>query len=192
MKRVMRFSVIVAGALGVALSAGCGGDTEGATVTAAGAATTVATADTAAPVATAGATQPAGSSGPPCTRVDVPAELLRIRAGKREMATAPPPKLSATSEPQTTNSGDYAYASLPIDLTGPGRYTLRFGPVDDFFDVPRIQMGVAFQQADDFTAQVHPVGRSEMTTDPDGKRYLKFDVQIENVSPCTSYVMFVY
>ncbi|KPM56567.1 hypothetical protein ACG83_01205 [Frankia sp. R43] len=126
-----------------------------------------------------------------CTRVDVPAELLRIRAGKRELATAPPPKLSATSEPQTTNSGDYAYASLPIDLSGPGRYTLRFGPVDDFFDVPRIIPMVAFQQADDFTGQVSHAGGLAMVTDPDGKRYLKTDVEIKEVRPCTSFVMFI-
>ncbi|WP_152991408.1 hypothetical protein [Frankia sp. R43] len=175
MKRRARSSVAVS-SLGIALLAGpllagCGSGGEEGTVTAASVAQS-------------------GDPDAPCTKVDVQARLAEMRASKRDLLATPP---AAPGQPdiQIGNPGDYAYASLPIDLTGPGRYTLKFGPVDEGFDYPRIQKSVAFLPADDFAAQVETAHTTEMITDPDGKRYLKVDVTIKNIDPCTSFVMFI-
>ncbi|EFC82040.1 hypothetical protein FrEUN1fDRAFT_4858 [Parafrankia sp. EUN1f] len=113
-----------------------------------------------------------------------------MRASKRELQTTPP---ASAGQPgaQIANPGDHVYASLPIDITGPGKYTLKFGPVDEGFDYPKIQKALSFLPADDSTAQVGHPDSIEMTTDPDGRRYLKAAVTIENISPCTSFVMFI-
>lgn len=169
MKRLVRSSIAIS-SLGMALLSGCGSGGEGVTVTAASV---------------------AESADPdsPCTKTDVAARLAEIRAFKRDHKTAPPEAASTPGVQDVT--GDYAYSSLPIDITGPGKYTIKFGPVDEGFDFPNIQKALDFQQAADFTARVEHAGNPEMVTDSDGKRYLRADVEIKDVGPCTSFVMFV-
>ncbi|WP_128422968.1 hypothetical protein [Frankia sp. EI5c] len=170
MKRLARSFVVVGCSLGIALSAGCGSGGEGVTVSAASVAQS-------------------GDPDAPCTTVDVPTKLAEMRVGKRELLATPPP-IAGQPGTQIENAGDYAYASLPIDITGPGKYTIKVGPLDEGFDYPRNPTGFAFS-TDGFAGQARPTGKPEMITDSDGKEYLQLEITVENSGPCKSFVMFV-
>lgn len=50
---------------------------------------------------------------------------------------------------RTYNNGDWAYESVPIDITGNGEYIVDFGPVPASFDYPLHPTGITFDWPSD-------------------------------------------
>lgn len=121
-----------------------------------------------------------------CTKVDTEQHKKEIRLDKARLS-----KVHAGSPP--ANAGDWAYASDPVDVEGPGTYAFRFGSIDKDFDFPRTPVGVTFDFGG-FLGRVTPTsGRGPIiTSGADGSRYFEawFDVA-GGVLPCTDLVIFV-
>lgn len=106
------------------------------------------------------------------------------REYKRGHGTAP-------SGERVANAGDWAYASAPVNVPGPGTYTFKFGPIADGLDAPT---AFSIFPPDGFTGSIGPSenGAIKEATDPDGKRYLLVDLSVSgNVSPCDNFVAFI-
>jgi hypothetical protein len=87
--------------------------------------------------------------------------------------------------PTTSNDGEPAYPSRPIDVETPGDVTVYFGPVDPWFsfDNPQTQGWTTYWPTDT-GFNIRPIGGEEIV-DLDGARYVKVNLRVsgEHFSP---------
>jgi hypothetical protein len=119
------------------------------------------------------------------------AEGQRLRQFKKDQNAklAPGAKLPA-------DAADFAYQSLPIDITQNGTYTLYFGPVDASFDWPNSPTGVSFSFPSDSHFIILPgaggTGEVGMVT-VNGQRYLKVVTSISDfTAPYYQFTGWIY
>lgn len=72
--------------------------------------------------------------------------------------------------PHIGNRDFDAYQSEPVDVVGPGEYTLHFGPLGDEFHYPTSPSGLAFGAPPDVEFDYHNATQGYVTKD--GRRYL--------------------
>ncbi len=112
----------------------------------------------------------------------------RLREYKKEQNAKVPP-----GQPLPENAADFAYESLPVDITGDGKYTLYFGPVDTWFNWPQNPRGVTYNFPPDAEFSVIPSGPVKMAT-VNGKRYLEVGVTVSGFTgaPYTGFTGWAY
>ena len=89
------------------------------------------------------------------------------------------------------NSGDWAYQSLPIDITSAGRYTLTI-PVPQSFNYPTSPYGFAFESPPDAPFRVAMSGTAKVYVDH-GQKYLTFPVTASgNVTSYGGYTAWIF
>ena len=82
--------------------------------------------------------------------------------------------LVKTGAPAALNSVNFAYPSLPIDIAGPGKYSIHFGPIDEAFRLGDQPTGWSTYWPPDTSFRIRPVGGEEIVS-LDGRQYLKTD-----------------
>ena len=114
-----------------------------------------------------------------------------LRDSKRDMNA----DHSATDFPGGVpeNSGDWAYRSLPVDISGPGIYKFDFGPLGPDFDWPNRPSGVAFDfNPPGFRGTIRPAGGAGIIT-LNGGRYFEVSFKVDNIaSPCAGLTLWAY
>lgn len=118
------------------------------------------------------------------TAADISQKLEEYREYKRSHETGP-------GGEKVANYGDWAYASAPVNVTGPGTYTFRFGPLADGADAPKV---FSMFPSSGFLGSVGPSEKGVMreVSDADGKRYLLVDLAVfGKVVPCDSLIVFI-
>lgn len=118
------------------------------------------------------------------SEVDISQKIEGYREYKRAHETAP-------GGERVANYGYWAYASAPVNVTGPGTYTFKFGPIVDEFDVPK---AFSVFPSDGFLGSIGPSESGEIKeiVDADGKRYLLADLSVfGDVTPCDSLIVFI-
>lgn len=89
------------------------------------------------------------------------------------------------------NSGDWAYQSLPIDITSAGSYTLTI-PVPQSFDYPTSPYGFSFDSPPDVPFRVEMSGAPRVYVDH-GQKYVTFPVTASgNVTSYGGYTAWIF
>jgi hypothetical protein len=112
------------------------------------------------------------------------AEGQRLRATKNSQAASP-------SGYAVLNSGDYAYESGPIDITGDGPYTLSFSPVDATFNPSQVPFAIAFEIPPDagFRVALGPASVSNVN----GVLTASVPITVRNFTrPYSQFTMWIY
>lgn len=111
----------------------------------------------------------------------------RVRLEKKQQAGQPQARAAG-------NIGDFAYRSQPQDISGPGTYTLTFGPVLPDFNFPSSPSALTYDFPPDFAGQIGPaLSEPHMVSRSDGTRYLEVSFEVRgNVPPCSGLVAWVY
>ena len=86
------------------------------------------------------------------------------------------------------NAGLYAYASRPVDVSGPGTYRFDFGPVSSDF----VPSGFVYMLPPDFQVDNMPLGPLSLVT-VDGSKYLEGSISLGGKVPtCRGLVAWAY
>ena len=89
--------------------------------------------------------------------------------------------------------GNWAYESIPIDITGNGTYLFDFGPVPASFDYPSNPRGIAFDWPSDSHFSVVPANTATRTVTLRGKRYFQVGFTVSGFSsPYSGYRAWIY
>ncbi len=89
--------------------------------------------------------------------------------------------------------GNWAYESVPIDITGNGTYLFDFGPVPASFDYPSNPRGIAFDWPSDSHFSMLPAGTPTRTVTLRGKRYFQVGFTVSGFSsPYRGYRAWIY
>ncbi len=134
----------------------------------------------------AAAPQPSKSAS--CGQGDTQSRSDAIRAEKRANPLAPDGRPAA-------NAGDFAYASRPQDLAGPGRYVFEFGPVGGDFNFPVAPSALTYDFPAGFTgnAKAATTAKPQVVRLIDDNRYLRVSFDIDGTfPPCRSFVAIAY
>ena len=92
-----------------------------------------------------------------------------------------------------TRHGNWAYESIPIDITGNGTHLFDFGPVPASFDYPSNPKGLAFDWPSDGHFSVVPANSVMHTVTLRGKRYFQIGFSIFHFSsPYRGYRAWMY
>jgi hypothetical protein len=128
----------------------------------------------------------------PCTTVDPQREVQQIITQKTEMTRRASPYYQ-----NPANGTDWALASEPVDLTGPGLYVFRFTGIPADFDFRTKPGGFNLIRPNDFNGQLRPAadGGRGVVTDPDGSRIFELPLRLEDgpgrTTTCTGLIMFI-
>ena len=96
------------------------------------------------------------------------------------------------SDPDLSDTGDWAYPSIPQDIPGDGKYTFDFGPVDPSFNWPKSPSSVGFEGPWTLAFRLSPQNAIHMADLSTG-RYLEVTFFISNAQAgCKGYVMWIY
>ena len=88
---------------------------------------------------------------------------------------------------------NWAYESIPVDITGNGTYLFDFGPVPASFDYPSNPKGIAFDWPPDGHFSVVGANTAPRTVALRGKRYFQVGVTVfQFSSPYTGYRAWIY
>jgi hypothetical protein len=92
------------------------------------------------------------------------------------------------------NAGDWAYQSLPQDVTLPAPYKFDFGPLAADFNWPNSPGGVSIDSPPEFSATITPApGLASSIVTINGQRYFEMYFQIKNISvSCTGLTLWIY
>jgi hypothetical protein len=113
------------------------------------------------------------------------AEGDRLRAAKREDIPA--------GSYNASNAADFAYQSLPVDITEPGPYTVLIGPVDDWFTFPTNPSSVAMNTPGD--EQFVVLFQQGRVVDHGGQRYLEAQLVVQErgeFAPYSGFTVWIY
>lgn len=89
------------------------------------------------------------------------------------------------------NAADYAYLSEPIDLAGPGKYTLEFRNVADWFDPPVSPTALGLMSPPDFRGTLGVVGEPVVSRTEAG-RIMRLTVQVSDDVTYKGFSVWVY
>lgn len=136
--------------------------------------------------------RPTGASqATACPSTDPASYATQLRQQKaRALASIP------GAEPATASTDkNYVYTSQPVDITGPGSYTFRFGPVADDYNYPvspaSFGMGPAGRVP--FSLKPSKDDAAHVVKETDGSRYLETTLEVSgDVRPCPGLVLFLY
>ena len=91
------------------------------------------------------------------------------------------------------DNGNWAYESVPIDITGNGTHLFDFGPVPASFDYPSNPNALAFDWPSDGHFSVVPANSVMHTVSLRGKRYFQIGFSIFHFSsPYRGYRAWMY
>jgi hypothetical protein len=91
----------------------------------------------------------------------------------------------------TYRNGDWAYESLPIDVTKNGDYAINFGPVAISFDYPVHPTGIAYDWPPDAAFSVYANGSRTVTLG--GKRFFQVGITVSGLSrPYSGFRAWIY
>jgi hypothetical protein len=126
-------------------------------------------------------------------------------------ATKPPPGWAAEGLRLTraeiaahvkSSDGDFAYQSIPVNLTHDGTYTLDYGPIDNHFVLPAphstppgkpvTAFSIAFDFPSDASFHATPDGGGSTVT-LNGRRYYQTQISVSNVTaPYDDFTGWIY
>ena len=119
-------------------------------------------------------------------------EGATLRAFKKQMNSAYPNGQGAPGGVVSENAGDFAYPSLPQDITLVGSYTLDFGPLAANFNYPVSPDAVSFEFPPDFAGSIRPTGIPKIVT-LDAQSFFEVGFQVSRLSaPCSGLVGWIY
>jgi hypothetical protein len=122
----------------------------------------------------------------PCTKVDVAQRLSKIRQDK--VGLRPP------TDGPVANAGDWAFASGPVNIAGPGSYMFRFGPLTREFDLKVTVTGFHYIVPEDFPGELKPIAsKGPHIVSADGSRYLEavLEAHGNGLKPCNGLIVFI-
>lgn len=124
----------------------------------------------------------AGPTGSPSIRVaDTPEwqqEGARLRQFKKAQNAQGGSPVGCFGAAMPCNAGDFAYQSLPIDISGPGLYRFQFGPLGTGFDFPTSPRGVSWIFPGDATFVILPAGTDPTVMTIGGQRFLEMTFSV--------------
>ena len=89
--------------------------------------------------------------------------------------------------------GNWAYESIPIDITGNSTYVFDFGPIPVSFDYPSNPRGIAFDWPPDTRFSVVGANKPTRTVTLRGKRYFQVGMTVFHLSsPYSGYRAWIY
>jgi hypothetical protein len=127
--------------------------------------------------ATSAAPNPTGN----CSQLDPAARAAELRGQKQRNSVAP-------DGSPANNRGDWAYPSIPQNISGPGTYTFRFGPLADDFTLSR---GFVASPPPDFTGTVKPATEPRIAVELNG-RFLEWMFEVGGTAGCHAMVIVIY
>jgi hypothetical protein len=108
------------------------------------------------------------------------AEGDRLRAAKKDLNARYPDGRGAVP---VGNSADFAYQSLPVDVTGTGVYVFLFGPVNPDFNWPVSPSSLTYQFPSDTSFVISPAAGADkgptIITDS-GSRFLMVSFEVKD------------
>jgi hypothetical protein len=116
-----------------------------------------------------------------------------LRAFKKTMNAKHPADNSPGGVPE--NAGDWAYASLPVDISSDGVFNFYFGPLASSFDWPNNPSGIAFDyDPPGFDGTIQPDSDGHITSVAmSGARYLVVPFSVHGLkTPCSSLTLWAY
>ncbi len=97
-----------------------------------------------------------------------------------------------SSNVQALNTGNFAYQSLPIDVTQNGTYTVEFGPLDPQF-VQSPPTGYAIEYPGDIQFHAVPAMQPGEVVTLNGENYWQIQIEVTNfVAPYSYFAMWLY